>query len=92
MALLKFSIVNDGDSIQSSEETNMLINSDHIVSVKPIKISRKDHHVIDGFWLRLSNGKKYKASRIPEAVKEIFSESLPSINMNDEATHTLNIQ
>lgn len=92
MSFLKFSIVNEDNSIQSNNENIMLLNSDHIVSIKPIKISTKDQAVIDGFWLRLSNGKKYKATRIPESLKEIFSETLPSIKLNDEVNHTLNIQ
>lgn len=92
MSFFKFSIVNEDNSIQSNDENIMILNSDHIVSIKPIKISTKEQAVIDGFWLRLSNGKKYKATRIPESLKQIFNESLPSIKLNDSVNHTLNIQ
>jgi hypothetical protein len=92
MSLLKFSIVNDDDSIQSNDENIILLNTDQIVSIRPIKISTKSQKVIDGFWIRLTNGKKYKATRVPEIISAIFNESLPSIKLNDEVTHTLNIQ
>lgn len=51
----------------------MIFNLDHIISIKPIKIVLGDH-IIDGYWMRTSNGKKYKATRIPEELFKIISE------------------
>ena len=28
--------------------------------------------IIDGYWIRLTNGKKYKATSIPTVLKKIF--------------------
>ena len=55
----KFSILTNNEAQQSQEVISMLINVDQIVSIKPIKMMLEDREVIDGFWLRLTNGKKY---------------------------------
>ena len=66
MALERFKIVSpkDGQSVDNIFET-LLINTDHIVSLKPIRMV-VDEKLVLGFWIRTTNGKKYRAVAIPE--------------------------
>ena len=66
MALERFKIVSpkDGQSVDNIFET-LLINTDHIVSLKPIRMVVYEKLVL-GFWIRTTNGKKYRAVEIPE--------------------------
>ena len=52
----------------TSKEETMLINQIHIVSLKPIRLSHKGH-IYEAYWLRLTNGKKYRALQIPIELK-----------------------
>lgn len=72
----KFKILNHNEAHQTEEQVEMLINVSHIISIKPIRMTNSQRQVIDGFWIRLSNNKKYKALSIPESIKEVFEESL----------------
>lgn len=92
MNLMKFIILNHNENQQSEEKTSILINPDHIISVKPIKMTTSDRNIIDGYWVRLSNGKKYKAIQVPESIKKTFFDELPSISISDNNFHELNIQ
>lgn len=69
MALEKFKIVSpkDGQSVDNIFET-LLINTDHIVSLKPIRMV-VDEKLVLGFWIRTTNGKKYRAVDIPSSLK-----------------------
>jgi len=69
MALERFKIVSpkDGQSVDNIFET-LLINTDHIVSLKPIKMV-VDEKLVLGYWIRTTNGKKYRAVDIPEFLK-----------------------
>lgn len=58
---------------QEAEEIELLFNLDHIISIKPIRISRGDK-LLNGFWIRTTNGKKYRASKIPEELLSIIGE------------------
>ena len=58
---------------QEQEEIEVLFNLDHIISIKPIRISRPDK-LLNGFWIRTTNGKKYRASRIPDELLEVIGE------------------
>lgn len=78
MSLQKFTILNQNDSHQREEKINILINLDHIVSLKPIRMPTKDGQVIEGYWLRLSNGKKYKALQVPMQLQTKLEEELPA--------------
>jgi hypothetical protein len=60
-------------SSSSAEEVEVLFNLDHIISIKPIRISRPDK-LLNGFWIRTTNGKKYRASKIPDDLLEIIGE------------------
>jgi hypothetical protein len=60
-------------SSSDAEEVEVLFNLDHIVSIKPIRIVRHDK-ILNGFWIRTSNGKKYRASKIPDELLELIGE------------------
>lgn len=69
----KFNIISDRD-VQALEETTetILLNLDHIISIKPIRIVT-ENGVLYGHWIRMSNGKKYRASKIPESLARLIS-------------------
>ena len=83
MNFAKFVILNPKDANTAREtEVEMLINLDHIVSIKPIRISVPDR-LVNGFWIRTSNGKKYKAVKIPQNLLTAIGEKYATpINMN----------
>lgn len=58
---------------QEGEEVEILFNLDHIISIKPIRISSGDK-LLNGFWIRTTNGKKYRASKIPDELLNIIGE------------------
>ena len=58
---------------QEGEEVEILFNLDHIISIKPIRISSGDK-LLNGFWIRTTNGKKYRASKIPDDLLNIIGE------------------
>ena len=77
MTFMKFKIIQSKE--EHTLETNLvdvIFNVNHVVSVKPIKIILGES-IIDGYWIRLTNGKKYKATNIPAELRKIFF-------MNDE--------
>lgn len=74
----KFTILNPKASGQESEEVEMLINLDHIISIKPIRISSADK-LLNGFWIRTTNGKKYRASKIPDDLLQVIGEKYQGI-------------
>ena len=92
MKLAKFKIISHNEAQQVDEKTSLLINTDHIISVKPIKLTTVEREVIDGYWSRLSNGKKDKAIQIPELIKNLFSEELPKIKISESNFHEDNLQ
>jgi hypothetical protein len=63
---------------QEADEIEVLFNLDHIISIKPIRISRSDK-LINGFWIRTTNGKKYRASKIPDELLGIIGEKYQGI-------------
>jgi len=74
MALQRFKIVSpkDGQSIDNVFET-LLINDDHIISLKPIRMVVEEK-LVKGYWIRTTNGKKYRAVEIPEILKSTLNE------------------
>lgn len=58
---------------QEGEEVEILFNLDHIISIKPIRISSGEK-LLNGFWIRTTNGKKYRASKIPDELLNIIGE------------------
>jgi hypothetical protein len=74
MKFRKFNILDaKAGSNSEMEEVEMLFNLDHIISIKPIRISRPDK-LLNGFWIRTTNGKKYRASRIPDELLGVIGE------------------
>lgn len=78
----KFKILSSNEAHQIEEQIEMLININHIISIKPIRMTNAKREVIEGYWVRLSNNKKYRAISIPDSIKETFKEDLqaPIIN------------
>lgn len=72
MALERFKIVSpkDGQSLDNVYET-LLINTDHIVSLKPIRMV-VDEKLVMGYWIRTTNGKKYRAVEIPVSLASVL--------------------
>lgn len=65
----KFVVVNKRD-MEVAEEVNedIYINYEHLVSIKPIQMVTAEG-VVKGHWVRVSNGKKYRAVEIPADLK-----------------------
>ena len=59
------------ESLIEGSGITMLINLDHLVSVKPINVPTAEG-VVKAYWLRLANGKKYKAIQIPEELASML--------------------
>ena len=79
MKFRKFTIFNSKPSPgQEAEEIEILFNLDHIISIKPIRISRSDK-LLNGFWIRTTNGKKYRASKIPDELVSTIGEQYQGI-------------
>ena len=68
-----FKILTDSNQQMDFDVTPILINEDHLVSVKPIKMMINDH-LLDGYWIRTSNGKKYRAIEIPQELNELLEQ------------------
>lgn len=92
MNLKRFVIITRNEAIQSDEKTNILLNLEHIVSVKPIKVTTNDREVLDGYWVRLSNGKKYRAIQVPTIILDSLEEAPTQITKNDDDSHTFSYQ
>jgi hypothetical protein len=73
MRFRKFTILDNKVNGAGASETEVLFNLDHIISIKPIRISRPDK-LLNGFWIRTTNGKKYRASKIPDDLVEIIGQ------------------
>jgi hypothetical protein len=79
MKFRKFTIFNSKPAPgQDAEEVEVLFNLDHIISIKPIRISRSDK-LLNGFWIRTTNGKKYRAAKIPDELVSIIGEKYQGI-------------
>ncbi len=82
MNLQKFKIVSPRDvqSVDNVFET-LLLNINQIISVKPIKMVIEDK-VANGFWIRTTNGKKYRAIEVPSIISELLSDEEKSNALN----------
>ena len=86
MAMLRFRILDSDKATlrsHSRDELEMLVNEDHLVSIKPINIMISND-LVKGFWIRLSNGKKYKAVEIPEKFSKAFKNLDEVFNCNPQ--------
>ena len=68
----KFTIVSERD-VQALENTHqeILLNLNQIISVKPINIVVSGE-VVQGFWIRMANGKKYRCIKVPEEISKLI--------------------
>jgi hypothetical protein len=66
-----FTIIGQDSNAAGAQGQKLLINVNHIVSIRPIKIV-VNSEVLRGHWIRLSNGKKYRAIKIPFILSEKF--------------------
>lgn len=84
MSLQKFKIVSpkDGQSVDNIFES-LLINTDHIISLKPIRMVVEEKLVM-GYWIRTTNGKKYRAVEVPEQIKSLLEDEdhISGVKMN----------
>lgn len=72
MKFIKIKIVSPRDvqSVDNITET-LLLNADHIVSIKPIRMVIEEK-IVDGYWIRTTNGKKYRATDIPAELIDLL--------------------
>ncbi len=77
MKFYKFTVLknrkNEESETGEGPEETLLLNSQHIVSIKPIRMILKDA-MYQGYWLRTTNGKKYRAVEIPMELKALLEE------------------
>ena len=94
MNLKLFKILTETDQQIDFDVTPILLNIDHIISVKPINMMVNET-LINGFWIRTSNGKKYRATEIPESLmdllvntekKNLNTKAFPVANNDDAPT------
>ncbi|MCO4793500.1 MAG: hypothetical protein KC493_07305 [Bacteriovoracaceae bacterium] len=64
---------NESDQSVDGIDYPILINTDQVVTIKPIRIMFQGH-IIDGYWVRTTNGKKYRATRIPSELETLLSD------------------
>ena len=75
MKFEKFKILNIEDNAPVKENVDsVILNMDHIISIKQINILIMSN-IVQGYWIRLSNGKKYKALEIPLELKKLLETS-----------------
>ena len=73
MNLRLFKILNLEEAAPIRESSvPYILNLDHIVSLKPINILIRGN-LHKGYWIRLSNGKKYRALEIPKELEDMFN-------------------
>ncbi|MBT7609335.1 MAG: hypothetical protein HN576_06240 [Bacteriovoracaceae bacterium] len=85
--LLRFNVLNPEDMQQvDGIDYPILINIDQIVTIKPITIMYQGN-IINGFWVRTINGKKYKATRIPKSLEQVLQNNieLTEVKLNQNA-------
>ena len=89
MKLAKFLVLSSKDELPSKYAVSpILINLDHIVSVRPINI-RVSGDLIKGHWIRLVNGKKYRAIEIPTEISTLFQKEELLENFNSDHTASI---
>tara|TARA_R110002072_G_scaffold64203_5_gene159772 strand:+ start:118263 stop:118562 length:300 start_codon:yes stop_codon:yes gene_type:complete len=72
MSFYRFNVLNSDENQQvDGIDYSILLNVDEMTSIKPINIRFKGD-IIHGYWVRMTNGKKYKATRIPQFLKDLM--------------------
>lgn len=74
MNLKRFKIVSPRD-VQSTDNVfeTLLLNIEHVISIKPIKMVIEEQ-VVEGYWIRTTNGKKYRAVEIPKELLDLLND------------------
>ena len=71
--LARFNVLNnENDQALEGIDYPLLLNLEQIASVKSINIMYKGS-IIKGYWIRMVSGKKYKATRVPEMIKDLLT-------------------
>jgi hypothetical protein len=87
--LLRFDILTTTEDMHEKHKaTPVLFNVDHVVSIKPIAMS-VGPKLIKGYWIRLSNGKKYRALSIPNDLKKMLDGAQKSLHELPQETEIL---
>ena len=74
MPFIKIWVLNEKSSQGMGEElVPVLFNESNIVSIKPIRIV-KEEKIIEGYWIRTTGNKKYRAASIPKELSELFED------------------
>lgn len=90
MEFLKFTILDEkADQQIGVKEQSILFNRNHIVSIKPINILASEGQVIKGFWIRTTNGKKYKATNIPADIGMQLGQLGTDLPTDEESTSSM---
>ncbi|MCF8060231.1 MAG: hypothetical protein K9K67_13100 [Bacteriovoracaceae bacterium] len=72
--LKRFNVLNnENDQSLEGIDYSILLNLEQIVSVKTINIMYRGN-IIKGFWIRMVNGKKYKATRVPNEINMLLGD------------------
>ncbi|CAM9899979.1 unnamed protein product [Chrysoparadoxa australica] len=70
--LKRFNVLNsENDQALEGIDYPVLLNLNQIASIKCINIMYKGN-IIQGFWIRMVSGKKYKATRVPRDIKALL--------------------
>lgn len=76
----------ENEQVSTKQSKQILVNLSCIVSIKPINISHPTK-TLNAFWVRLTNGKKYKALSIPEELAALLdNQVILDINEQSEST------
>ena len=71
LMLKRFNVLNsENDQALEGIDYPVLLNLNQIASIKCINIMYKGN-IIQGFWIRMVSGKKYKATRVPREIKAL---------------------
>jgi hypothetical protein len=85
MEFAKFTLlsIKENEPIREREE-EILLNLNHVVSIKPINLVLAEK-VMKGYWIRLTNGKKYRAIKIPFYIEDtIIRDGQQSVYIEEE--------
>ena len=86
MSFKRFKLYQSPEEMNAGEGSQyILLNLDQIVSIKPINIPTANE-VIHAYWIRLTNGKKYKAVEMPLELETLLESTAPFALDSEEDT------
>ncbi len=75
----------ENEQVSTLQSKQILVNINCIVSIKPITISQPTR-TLNAYWVRLTNGKKYKAISIPQELAGLLdNQMILDINESSES-------